>query len=145
MNKGATYQHRNGGYVVVSDVTDTDVTFAPCGGGFVRSAPHEIFNRDFTQRELPTELYAGLVTLEGCDEPVTGWYNPHHRWNGWLIPFVALEDCLRILDIDSKALTPTDDGFMASLPDQDEAHFSRCSVKGLENFYYIDGFCWEEA
>ena len=145
MKPNDTYRHKErGNYYSISEVTQTEVHIFPCGGGFVRKVPVEKFKAEYEASELPTELQAGKVILDGLDEPVVGWYSPHNLWNGWLIAYVSLEDCLNIIEVDKSMLKPTDYGYRIDHPEWGEIDLSQCTVEGLQNFYYIDGYCWEE-
>lgn len=143
MKKDSTYKHSTGGgYVSVAEVTDTHVTFFPIGGGFHMTMPIERFLKEYTAAEVPTDLTCGPVILDGMDAPVTGWYG-ENRWNGWLIAYVSLEDCLKILEVYRSELIAVDDGYRVNHPEWGEMFLTRCDKEGLSNFYYIDGYCWE--
>lgn len=144
MKKDQTVKRNGGGYYVISEITDTQVKLYPYGGGFSATVPMDQFQQSFVAAEVPTELTCGPVILDGMEAPVQGWYSPHQRWNGWLMPYVALDDCLKLLDVDAESLIDVEDGYRIDHPELDETYLTRCTQSGLEDFYYIDGFCWEE-
>lgn len=139
----STYRKQGGRFYTVSEVSDDAVKIYAYGGGFNMSVPMVSFLENFQKEDIPNDFQQGLFTLDGLDYNVTGWHNPESRWNGWLMPFITLDECVKILEIDKAILIETDYGFMCPHPEFDDIGLLQCSRVGYEDYYYIDGFCWE--
>lgn len=145
MSEPKYYRGQNGGYFQLSEMTESHAKLFPVGGGMCYSVPVEKFAELFTESELPTALTCMSVELDSFDERYVAWTNPAVRWNGWLIAYVSFEDCLKILEATPDQLVEDEDGYLFNDSEGNEYHMGRCKEPGLENFYYLDGFCFIES
>jgi hypothetical protein len=86
MSKSLYKDPKTNFYVTIEERTETEVKFAPQGGGFVRKMSAEEFDKTFFKAEFPS-YKPEWVMVEGFDKPVVGYCNGQ-KWNGWAMPYL---------------------------------------------------------
>ena len=76
------------------------VYFFPAGGGFGKRGPIARFLNDFTPAEgLPEQLLKGEFAWDGLEGvSFQGYYWAGQSWNGWAVPYLPLEQGLRVVE-----------------------------------------------